>query len=133
MKISKFFGLVLLIAASFSSCVIEDDVDFTTEFIGSWIWVESSGGIDGRTVTPESTGNTIVLKFTSNTFKRYVNGELKLETNYEIKYGESIRSTNEIEIIFYKNGINQSFELSDGNLILFDECYDCFQSNYMRE
>jgi hypothetical protein len=35
--------------------------------VGSWIWVESTGGFAGMTRTPASTGETLTLAFTSGT------------------------------------------------------------------
>lgn len=34
--------------------------------VGSWIWVESTGGFAGMTRTPASTGETLTLAFTSD-------------------------------------------------------------------
>lgn len=33
------------------------------DIIGHWNWVESSGGFDGRTLTPESTGDIMKLEY----------------------------------------------------------------------
>ena len=52
------------------SCDQNDDISQELQLIGTWNWVESSGGIDGRTETPISTGNTMKIEFSSNSVKK---------------------------------------------------------------
>ena len=62
-----------------------------------------------------------------------MNGNLESEVNYEIKSGPSIRTIQDTDIIVYENGMKQSVELNENYLVLYEECYDCFQHNYIRE
>ncbi len=108
-------------------------INQNSQLIGKWKWVESSGGIDGRTETPESTGNAVIIEFTVSTMRKYVNENLESEINYKTYLGPSIRTTQNTDLIVYKNGTKQSMELYGNSLILFDECYDCCQHNYLKE
>ena len=114
-------------------CSQDDNKNLGSQLIGKWKWVESSGGIDGRTETPESTGNAVTIEFTISTLKKFVNGNLESEINYEIQSGPSITTTHNTDLIVYENGIKQSVELNENYLVLFEECYDCFQHNYLKK
>jgi len=74
-------------------CSDSDNSDLRSQLNGKWKWIESSGGIDGRTETPESSGNSVTIEFTRTTVKTFINGNLKSEVNYEIQSGSSIRTT----------------------------------------
>ncbi len=115
-----------------SGCSINDDLDVHEQLEGEWTWVESTGGIDGRTDTPENTGNSIYIEISSTTVKKYVNGILESELNYEIQFGASIITNYETYLIIYEDGVKQSIGFSENNLILFDECIDCFRNEYIK-
>ncbi len=122
--------IVILIA--FMGCSSSDNSELKSQLIGKWKWIESSGGIDGRTVTPESTGNAVTIEFTRTIMKTFVNGNLESEINYEIQVGRSIRTTQKTDLIVFENGTIQSVLLAGNSLVLFEECYDCFQHNYLK-
>lgn len=103
------------------------------DILGSWKWINSSGGIDGRVETPSSTGYEVYIEFTNKKFRKYLNGALVDELSYSIQEGQSIRTTGNTEPVAFENGTTQSIELYDNKLILYDECFDCFQHEYVRE
>ena len=111
----------------------DDNTNLSSQLIGKWKWIESSGGIDGRTETPESTANAVIIEFTRATIKTYVDGNLESEVNYEIQSGSSIRTTEKTDLIVYENGTIHSVWIEGNSLVLFEECYDCFQHNYLKE
>lgn len=131
MKTIKYFAFLILAILILISCESHSNIDDSSSIIGNWIWVESSGGIAGETNTPESTGNQIELEINKYTVKRFENGELMSELAYKIEISESIRSTEKIEMIVYENDWKQSFEKHGKKLYLYDECYDCFQNEYI--
>jgi hypothetical protein len=124
-----FFTFILI---TLIGCTQEGDINLNSRLIGKWKWIESSGGIDGRTETPESTGNVVTIEFTSTTMKTFVNGNLESEVYYEIQSGSSIRSAEKTNLIVYENGTIHSVLLEGNSLVLFEECYDCFQHNYLK-
>ncbi|MGV6831421.1 MAG: hypothetical protein ACWA5P_07665 [bacterium] len=119
------FGVALLGCSS-------DDNRSTTDLIGIWDWVASSGGIAGNTETPESTGNQIRLEISSTTIKRYLNGTLTSESEYVIETRESIIFQGPREMIIEENEFQQIIERSGNNLILIGDCNDCFTSEYLK-
>ncbi len=129
MKISiSIVAIIVLIG-----CFQNENDNPNSQLIGEWNWIQSTGGFAGTTETPESTGNEISIVFTDSIFKRFVNGILDTEENYTIELGESIRNSEETELIIYEYRIKQSFENIDDTLMLYDECIDGYTSKYMKE
>ena len=114
-------------------CTKEGDINLSSQLVGKWKWIESSGGIDGRTETPASTGNAVTIEITRTTIKTFINGKLESEMNYEIQSGSSIRTTEKTDLIVYENGTIHSVLIEGNSLVLFEECYDCFQQNYLKD
>lgn len=114
-------------------CSNEHNEELHSKLIGKWKWIESSGGIDGRTETPKTRGNAVTIEFTRTTMKTFVNGNLESEINYEIQVGSSITTTQKTDLIVFENGTIQSVFLEGNSLVLFEECYDCFQHNYLKD
>ncbi len=129
----KNLFLVFTFIGIFMSCSMEVKSQLEEEIIGRWAWRETSGGFAGGITTPETTGNQITIEFTKSTYKKYINGKLDMEMTYLIETGNSIRKKGEADLIIYQNNKKQSIELKENKLILYDECFDCFQNEYIRE
>ena len=123
---------LILVLFSIIGCSSETSTTKNNSIVGKWNWVESSGGIDGRTETPKSTGKTIQLEISNSKIKKYVDGALVSENTYSIQTGPSIFG-GEKKLIVYENEWKQSFSRADNQLFLNDECYDCFQNKYVKE
>jgi len=107
----------------------------TNEIMGTWNWTGSSGGIAGVTYTPESTGENIVLEFTQDSvYREYLNDSLIIETEFSIITSESIYDHDSTKMIVFSPGmIRRSIVFDSPNdLILRDEAFDGFISNYRR-
>jgi hypothetical protein len=119
---------------------------YNTEKVGSgltgkWEWIRSTGGIGGYVLTPESTGRNVVIEFTSgNVFRYYLNGQLQYSYPYHLEIGSTIYGSEPTSIIKYGSSPGQSYHFGsieiDGQtyqeLVLKDECYDCYTSEYKR-
>jgi len=106
--------------------------DMQNNIIGTWVWVETSGGFAGITKTPQSTGKTMRLVISDSTVKKYVNDTLRSELTYTIKSQSSIMGQIS-SMIIYENSAKQSFVVQGDNLILKDQVFDGFQYVYKRE
>ncbi|MCB2197675.1 MAG: hypothetical protein KQH79_17585 [Bacteroidetes bacterium] len=128
----KYLCVVLIFFSSMSLCSKKVESQIKNELIGKWKWVESSGGFAGRIQTPETTQKEIILEFTSEKCIKYVNGKVESNLNYMIEKGPSIRTTEDTYLIIYENDKKQSVDFIDNKLILYDECHDCFQNEYIK-
>lgn len=130
----KKITCLFLIGFSLISCSTESTNFENSALIGRWKWVSSVGGIDGATSTPQSTGKSIKVEISNTKIKEYINGVLVFESYYLIHTGTSIYG-GEQELIIYENNSKESFYLTNNNnqLILKDECYDCYQKTYVKE
>lgn len=126
----KSIAIVFSILCLFCSCTKDNNGTLT----GKWEWVKSSGGIAVRTYTPSTTGKNICLEITSNRIKSFENGNLVLEYEYSIQTKKSLLTNVEQEMIVdnQNNNIPQTFIVKGTTLYLNDECFDCYQSVYLR-
>lgn len=125
--------ILLSLISSISFCSKNVESQIKKELTGKWSWIESSGGIMGKTINPATTGNQITIEFTSDKFFQYTNDSLALEMSYKIEKGKTIRSSEETFLIVYENGQKQSVEVEGNKLILYDECHDCYQNEYIKK
>lgn len=127
----KIFLLLVLVLTI--SCERQDENSAKELLMGNWEWISSTGGIDGRTETPTSTGKSIKLIITKDSVKLIENGNLIYKNSYIFTRAISIIDHKEREMIIYKSGIKTGYNLQNSNnLLLTDECYDCFASSYKR-
>ncbi|TBW28519.1 hypothetical protein [Gramella sp. KN1008] len=131
----NFIG-ILLFSIIISSCSINSGPEIKNlseeELLGSWRLIKISGGFEGTTTEYDENDDKFVIEFRKEDFISSKNGKELEKTKYRIIMGKSIRTTEDVPLIIYETGKKQSFEFRNGNLILFDECYDCFQNEYVR-
>ena len=127
----KNYILLLFIGITILSCSSDDYNIQESKLAGTWNWAESSGGIDGRTETPNSTGNSMKIEISNNSIKKHLNGDLESELNYTTEF-EEYNGEQWLKVT-YENGQVQHADLNIDYLILYDRCSDCFQYEYARE
>lgn len=102
------------------------------KLIGSWEWIQSSGGIAGLTITPETVGYTKTAHFRNDwTYKEERNDTTFLETTYWLdqdSVGSTIVHTLQIDGWEPKDIIS----VTDSSLDLSDRCIDCYLHSYRR-
>ena len=108
------------------------DMAVVGKVFGSWEWVQSSGGIAGRIVTPETEGYTKTAHFRNDwTYKEERNDTTFLETTYQA-YKDTVGNStfNMLQI----NGWEPMaiINVTDSTLELMDECIDCYLHSYRR-
>ncbi|OGS71082.1 MAG: hypothetical protein A3F91_10230 [Flavobacteria bacterium RIFCSPLOWO2_12_FULL_35_11] len=129
----KKWILILLLASLTINCSYDDEVNINQQLIGEWKWIESSGGIQGEILNPQTTGENRNIEITSDKIKYYTNGILTSEFDYYLQKGESIRTNEKTDLMIYENDRKQSIVLNGNKLILYDECYDCYQNEYIKD
>jgi hypothetical protein len=130
------------IILSNNSCIRKNTIiantSFNEAYLGSWEWIKSKGGFDGRTITPisEDYNQTLVLSYTG-IFKWYRNDSLILYSHYDIISQFSPNDGRSIDILIlkdYDNSIRYRISLSNNDiLILYDQMMDGFIHTYSRK
>ena len=129
----KKWVLILILATLTINCSIDDENTIKEKIIGKWLWIESSGGIQGETINPQTTGENRHIVITSDKITYYTNGTLTSEFGYYLQKGASIWTIEEADLMIYENDRTQSIVLNENKLILYDECNDCYQNEYIKE
>lgn len=141
-----FYALVIvLLCAGCRKDIILPDKDLEKLF-GKWEWLESSGGIAGRSMNPSTTGHPRTVEFTKNgLYKVYEKDKLLYKIEYSISVSTPANSlSNKVFLIKYKNAsryqkntgsmIPQSLRfIATDTLYLVDWCADCFGHSYARK
>lgn len=137
MRTKIFFIVILTIIGSCSKDKVVDNsiyIETPSELIGSWNWVNTTGGIGGSYSTPQSTGETKRIEFDSNNnFKYYINDIKKAEHKFQVEKGTTITSHDSVIILRNILGVRQSltFRTLD-TIVLFDEFYDGYSYYFNR-
>lgn len=124
----------------FESCAKENIVDTRVyvdipgTMIGNWNWLSTSGGIAISLYTPENTGEIRRVEFDNkNNFRYYVNDILKSDHTFKIEKSKSITGNDSALIAYNLLSSRQSIMFrGPDTLILFDECYDCYEHYFIR-
>lgn len=129
----KKLVLTLVLAILTINCSNDDENTIKEQLIGKWKWVESSGGIQGETINPQTTGENRHIVITSDKIKYYTNGTLSSEFDYYLQKRVSIWTNEMRDFLIYKYDRTQSIVLNDNKLFLYDECNDCYQHEYIKD
>ena len=120
--------LIVLLALLTMSCGGSRDL------IGKWTWEETSGGITGGVENAESASKIPYLVITKDSIKEYENGILMEARAYDVKKRKSVRTGKRERMIIYENGTNPlTFELQGQELLLYEDCNDCYQYRYIKK
>lgn len=116
------------------ACHKDEPCDAVTGLNGQWIWIESVGGFGGETITPSSANLTRKLVIDDFTYKVFENDSLVFETQYELGISdEPLLGTEERTFIRFGSGEEKAIVLGGNELILTDQCFDCYTHRYRRE
>lgn len=107
--------------------------DATPNIVGTWSWVESTGGIAGVTKTPESSGETWTIEFRKDgTFREVHNKEGRTGT-YEIAARESIFDHEARPALLIDGELERIILRPDSQTLhLNDNVYDGFGNRFTR-
>lgn len=115
------------------SCSTSESTIIANSIVGKWDWVQSSGGITGETITPSSTNKSMSVEILKSEVKTYENGNLTATESYSIQTKESIFGGKKPMLVYLSGKPSQSFSMEGAKLFLSDECYDCYQSEYVKQ
>lgn len=129
---SLFLSFVFII---FSSCNSNNQNEELPLLYGKWIWVQSSGGIDGRTITPNENDPAKYLRFIKpDIMESYIGDSLIVSRSFSLKKDISIYTSDSLYFIFHENSSFPKviYMLTDTVLSLSDNFYDGFNEEYRR-
>ena len=125
-KLISFVALMLCISGCSST---SDSVLTGKSIVGKWQLVKMSGGITGKTVIPTVISEIVISK---TDVKIYESGTLIATEHYRLATKKSI-SGGEKQMLVYTSGSPSQWYVLEGNkLLLNDECYDCYQKEYIK-
>jgi hypothetical protein len=132
----KYLSIIILVVLC--ACNSDSkDISEQNSLKGKWLWVSSSGGFAGT--TPAALKQKTEIEFSGSNIKTYIDGKLSRELKYFITTKKSIFGGNRKMIVIDKgNSItqesyaDQSFEIIGKNLVLSEECNDCYVSVYLK-
>jgi hypothetical protein len=135
----KKFTLLLIFVVLTSCSKDDNDISSKNNLNGKWNWILTSGGFGGGSLTPEKLNQTMIIEFSGNTLKTYINGNLSKTQKFSIQTKASIFGGNRKVIVIDKGNsvtaeafIDQSFEIIGKKLYVRQECIDCSTSEYER-
>ncbi|HSL89758.1 MAG TPA: hypothetical protein VK870_10675 [Ignavibacteriaceae bacterium] len=132
----KILCLILFCFALFNSgCSSDAQKTELPQLYGKWIWIQSSGGIDGRTITPNENEPAKYLQFVKpDIIESYIGDRLISSRSFKLKKDLSIYSSDSLYFII-DNGSSfpkAIFSLTEKTLSLADNVYDGFGELYNR-
>jgi hypothetical protein len=136
MKIpSILLVLIVLFFITISTSCSENNVDSDRNFLGTWSWKSSSGGIAGTTATPSSTGKNIDLKLTSDgKYFYFTNGIISSQGTYNLGSQNCIHDHSDKKVLIFSNDESMMVEkIDNSSLLLSDEHYDGFSNSYIKK
>ncbi len=118
----KLLG-ILLILFLVISCQKNDDCNICNQLNGTWNWVESIGGIGGRTLTPETEKKTKKLIIDNLNYREYENDSLIFESRYSfVIRPDTFRNTN--YYIMFEQACELAVAIIGNKLELNENCWD---------
>lgn len=130
--------IVLLFSLAIFSCKKEKELKHEPEpeveysIIGKWIWLGSSGGYDGDSYTPESTGNTLSLTFTqTDSIFIVANSDTVIKAPYIIKKEVNLITPTEADVIHIN--CDTVFSTQGGYFIVTPEVFNRFVIRYLKD
>ena len=131
----KAFLFIILFSVLNFACTQQTSLPGAENLIGSWQWVQTSGGLSYHVDTPLSTGKTVSLTITND-------GHYSINTNNILTTQGTFTITSQKSIYENTNKIFLNFSASEGmmveycnntNLTLSDNCDDGFVYEYVRK
>nr|BCX01112.1 MAG: hypothetical protein KatS3mg041_1158 [Bacteroidota bacterium] len=127
----KLLGVLLLLSAG---CGTVGPLERRLE--GSWEWVQSTGGIAGLHLTPQSEGYVQQLVFRTNgELEIWRSGKRLSLLRYRIEHKPTMLSPEPADVLVYDEPFRPEQLIRWGRgdtLYLIDVCFDCYVHTYVR-
>lgn len=109
---------------------INEEIVFPN-LVGTWEWVQTTGGINNFLDNPEISETTRDIIITPTHFEFFVDGEPLANREYIFTLEESIVTGEEEFVVTFLDDNFRDVVQKDGDVIIFtDDCVACFISVY---
>jgi hypothetical protein len=132
----KLMWAVVMVGVLFQPGCKKVDQSSVSKICHKWEWINTSGGIGGVVKTPDSEGYTQAVDFDEEgLYTTYMNNSVVSSGTYTIISAESELDSQVYDMVMFDNGAPaQAIRLlTDNELILREECFDCFTHTYRRD
>ncbi len=108
------------------------------QVVGDWTWVEASGGIAGRTLTPASTGVERTIRVLPGRAELWENGALVRSTGWQVTVGDPAGSFAGRTVVRWEESLlggwnEQRVDVTGSDtLVLTDGCCDGYSWTFVR-
>ncbi len=133
---NKLYVLLLGAAIILGSCKTTVNEDSDLPINGKWVLVNVSGGIAGDIVDVDTQAERHLVVFDKNNSVSFIYNDSLLSTNnFHIEKKSSIYSTDKLDFIIYKSGLEPEVitYLSNDTLSIADNNYDGFTRVYIKQ
>ncbi|MFC2146370.1 hypothetical protein ACFLRT_03310 [Acidobacteriota bacterium] len=134
-RLFRLMWVVVILGVLFYPGCKKSESSEYSQLYYTWEWVQSSGGIGGVVMNPASEGYTQSIDFEENgSYTLYRNNLVVSSGTYTITRAQSILDNEEYDMVVFDDGSPPQAitQLSDNELTLREECFDCFTHIYRR-
>jgi hypothetical protein len=131
--IIKTFGILIIMAMLVHMGCKKSETEEVNPIFKTWQWVQSVGGIGGVLMTPVTEGFTQAIEFEEGGLYRiYRDGTLFRSGNYTIITIVSQLDNQNYDAISLNDGSSALaiINITDTELVLREDCIDCFTHTY---
>jgi hypothetical protein len=132
----KLLWVVVIVGIVFPAGCKKTSTNLPTSQIAyMWEWTQSTGGLAGVIQTPQSEGYTQATDFDDNgQYTKYRDNAIIASGAYSLTRNVSQLDGIEYDMVVFNDGTAPQaiLSVSDNQLVLREECFDCFTHTYRR-
>lgn len=126
--------LLLLCAIFMAVSCRSDDESRVANYVGTWNWVSTFGGLSGIHETPENTGKTASITFTEDYhYTVRENNIVVNEGTFDLYKNISMNGYNHVFIDFSNMEDKAVEKIDDTDLVIFDDVADGLTYHYRKQ
>ena len=139
MKFLNLFILIITAFLLFMNCTTDKNLVSSelNQYIGTWRWINTTGGLFPRVIVPEDGENVIIQFDSKNAFRLFRSDTLKVSAQYSLEKAEhTFDKISYSNTVTYGYNFNRSAEYVHAHgdtLDVWDGMIDGYLSLYVKE
>ncbi|NWJ50350.1 MAG: hypothetical protein HXX14_05755 [Bacteroidetes bacterium] len=131
----SIFCVILLALVGIIGCTKTTTVNATTDLVGTWEWVHTTGGVAKVNETPKTLGYTYKVTYTKEgRFLQYdKDNKLISDQSYFTTGGISVLDSQSHNMITLDSTTNFSYAIREDSLILYQEVYQAYIKTFVKK